>query len=37
LDIGKSKLRELVEQIWRKLPLSLVNFIGPRVRKFVSL
>jgi FemAB-related protein (PEP-CTERM system-associated) len=37
LDIGKSKLRELVEQIWRKLPLSLVNFVGPRIRKFISL
>ena len=37
VDMGKSKPRELVEQIWRKLPLALVNFVGPRVRKFVSL
>jgi len=37
LDISKSKPREFVEHIWRKLPLAFVNFVGPRVRKFVSL
>lgn len=37
LDIGKSKARYLVEGIWRKLPLFFVNFVGPKVRKFVSL
>jgi hypothetical protein len=37
LDIGKSKARDLVESIWKKLPLWLVNYVGPKVRKFVSL
>jgi FemAB-related protein (PEP-CTERM system-associated) len=37
LDIGKSKARNLLESIWQKLPLWLVNYVGPKVRKFVSL
>jgi len=37
LDIGKSKARDLVESIWKQLPLWLVNYVGPKVRKFVSL
>jgi FemAB-related protein (PEP-CTERM system-associated) len=37
LDHGKSKIRELVESIWRKLPLVMVNYVGPKIRKYVSL
>ncbi|MDT0582643.1 FemAB family XrtA/PEP-CTERM system-associated protein [Brumicola blandensis] len=31
------KLRQLVEAIWKKLPLGLVNALGPKIRKYVSL
>jgi len=34
---SKSRARELVETVWRKLPLSLVNSIGPRLRRHISL
>jgi FemAB-related protein (PEP-CTERM system-associated) len=34
---SKSNLRELVETIWRKLPLKLTIFLGSRIRKFISL
>jgi FemAB-related protein (PEP-CTERM system-associated) len=37
LDLGKSKIRESVESIWRKLPLVIVNYVGPKIRKYVSL
>ena len=37
VDLGKSTARKLIETIWQKLPLWLVNYVGPRVRKFVSL
>ena len=29
--------RQQVEQIWQKMPLFLANFIGPRIRKYISL
>jgi FemAB-related protein (PEP-CTERM system-associated) len=29
--------RAIAEHIWRKLPLSLTIFIGPKIRKFISL
>ncbi|HIQ37761.1 MAG TPA: FemAB family PEP-CTERM system-associated protein [Desulfocapsa sulfexigens] len=29
--------RKYLEQIWQKMPLEVVNFIGPRVRKYISL
>ena len=29
--------REIAEQIWQKLPLSLANYIGPSIRKHISL
>jgi lipid II:glycine glycyltransferase (peptidoglycan interpeptide bridge formation enzyme) len=32
---GKS--RKCLEQAWQKMPLSLVNFVGPKVRKYISL
>lgn len=31
------QLRQKVEAIWRKLPLSLTQWLGPRIRKYVSL
>lgn len=34
---GKSRARDLVEIVWRKLPLPVVNTIGPRLRRHISL
>lgn len=31
------KLRPLLESVWRRLPLGLVNFLGPIVRKHIRL
>ncbi len=36
-DTKTSSKRELVEQIWQKLPFSLTNYIGPSIRKHISL
>jgi FemAB-related protein (PEP-CTERM system-associated) len=36
-DYGKSSLRDAVEKIWCKLPLSVTKFVGPKVRKYISL
>lgn len=33
----KSKARETIENIWRKLPLGLTMFLGSKIRKFISL
>ncbi|NTS78275.1 FemAB family PEP-CTERM system-associated protein [Catenovulum sp. SM1970] len=33
----KGKARELVEQTWRKLPVGLSEFLGPKIRKHISL
>ena len=30
-------LRRLMESTWRKMPLSVANFIGPKMRKYISL
>ena len=30
-------VRRLVESTWRKMPLPLANFIGPQIRKYISL
>jgi FemAB-related protein (PEP-CTERM system-associated) len=35
--IKKSSDREIVEKVWRKLPLALTNNLGPKVRKYISL
>ena len=32
-----SALRKIVEKIWPQLPLGLTTFIGPKIRKYVSL
>ena len=34
---SQSRLRALVENIWRKLPLSVVNSLGPLIRKHIRL
>jgi len=34
---GKGRAREVVESIWKKLPLGVVNIIGPRLRRHISL
>jgi FemAB-related protein (PEP-CTERM system-associated) len=34
---NKNQLREVVERIWRKLPLTITTFIGPKIRKYISL
>lgn len=36
-DTITSPNREIAEQIWQKLPLSLANYIGPSIRKYISL
>ena len=33
----KGKFRNIAETVWRKLPLSVVNTIGPRMRRHISL
>jgi FemAB-related protein (PEP-CTERM system-associated) len=30
-------IRNLMEKMWRKMPLSVANFMGPQMRKYVSL
>ena len=34
---GNSKIRPVIENIWRKLPLAMTVFIGPVLRKHISL
>lgn len=34
---GSDKMRERLELVWQKMPLSIVNLIGPRLRNFISL
>lgn len=35
--INMSSSRALIESVWQKLPLSMTNTIGPKVRKYISL
>lgn len=35
--LNTSSTRELVASIWQRLPLSMSNTIGPKVRKYISL
>ncbi len=37
VDSGSNKLRKVVESVWRKLPLQVTIFLGPKIRKYVSL
>lgn len=32
-----SRIRPMIESVWKQLPLSLVSAVGPRVRKFITL
>ena len=32
-----SRLRPLVERVWRRLPLALANWIGPKLRRYITL
>jgi len=32
-----SQLRKVVEQTWRKLPVGLTEFLGPKIRRYISL
>jgi FemAB-related protein (PEP-CTERM system-associated) len=34
---ARSSLRSRAEMVWQKLPLPLANFLGPRIRKYISL
>ena len=34
---SKGRAREVVEMVWKKLPLPLVNAVGPRLRRHISL
>ena len=34
---GKQRLRPLAEACWRRLPLPLANWAGPRLRRYISL
>lgn len=33
----KSKIRDSVELLWQKMPVSVTSFIGPKIRKYISL
>jgi FemAB-related protein (PEP-CTERM system-associated) len=32
-----SRLRPLVEKLWRRLPLALANWVGPKLRRYITL
>jgi len=32
-----SSIKSLVENIWKKLPLTVANTIGPKLRRYISL
>ncbi|GAW95523.1 MULTISPECIES: FemAB family XrtA/PEP-CTERM system-associated protein [Colwellia] len=34
---GNSRIKSLVEKIWKKLPLAVANTIGPKLRRYISL
>lgn len=34
---GGSRLRPLVEKVWRRLPAPVVNGLGPRLRRYIAL
>lgn len=34
---SNSRIRSFIERTWRNLPLPIANFIGPKVRRFISL
>ena len=36
-DAGQAKFRNMAERAWSSLPCLVVNWLGPRIRKFISL
>ncbi|MBY6070322.1 FemAB family PEP-CTERM system-associated protein [Marinobacter salsuginis] len=36
-QITVSRLRPLVERLWRRLPLAFANWIGPKLRRYITL
>ena len=34
---SSNSARKLLESVWQKMPLSVVNVIGPKVRKYIDL
>lgn len=36
-NTSSGKLREIIESIWRKLPLKVTILLGPKIRKYISL
>ncbi len=34
---GISRLRPLIENIWRRLPLAMTNWLGPKLRRYITL
>jgi FemAB-related protein (PEP-CTERM system-associated) len=34
---GLSRLRPLIEKIWRRLPLAITNWLGPKLRRYITL
>ena len=37
ISSSKSRVRDMVETVWKKLPLPVANTIGPRLRRYISL
>jgi len=37
ISTESGKLRKMVEQTWSRLPISLTTFLGPAIRKYISL
>jgi FemAB-related protein (PEP-CTERM system-associated) len=37
MSSGKSRVRDMVENVWKKLPLPVANTIGPHLRRHISL
>lgn len=36
-NTSSGKLREIIESIWRKLPIKVTILLGPKIRKYISL
>ena len=36
-ELTDGKARELIEKVWAKIPLSIVNYLGPSLRKYITL
>ena len=36
-SVSASKKRRRVETLWQKLPLPIANYLGPQIRRYISL